>query len=136
MGRPLDSDERAIVAVLLTKRFEGRDEIEAQLTSVSADAIPGDPISLQLTVAADAPRAPVGDRVPTDGFGYDADGNLVGINLHVLDGYASELEFFVYESDLKYGVPIADTVKVAEWSEPDDSGTSFNLNPLPPVPPE
>ena len=50
--------------MLLTKQFEGPDDIEAQLASVSADAIPGDPISLRLSVATDAPRALVRDSAP------------------------------------------------------------------------
>jgi hypothetical protein len=126
--RALASDERAILRVLLTKEFEGRDEIEAQLASVTVEPIPGDPISLRLRVAKDAPRATVRSRVPTDAFGYDAAGNLVGILLHILDGYANELEFFAAESDLRPGLPVPDTVKIGEWSEPDSSGLRVMQN--------
>ncbi len=136
MTRPLASEERAILGVLLTKEFEGRDEIEAQLANVAAEPIPGDPISLRLRTPEDAPRARVRGRVPTDAFGYDADGNLVGILLHVLDGYANELEFFAAESDLQPGLPVPDTVKLAEWSEPDSSGLSVGLNSPPSKRPE
>jgi uncharacterized protein DUF6984 len=134
--RPLVPDERAILSVLLTKEFEGRDEIEAQLADVTVALVTDDPISLRLHIPEDAPRARVRERVPTDAFGYDADGNLVGILLHVVDGFANELEFFAADSDLQPGSPVPDTVKVAEWSEPDSSGRRVSLNSPPPKRPK
>jgi hypothetical protein len=49
------------------------------------------------------------------------------ILLHVLGGYANELEFFAAESDVQPRLPVPNTVKVAKWSEPDSSGGSVPL---------
>jgi hypothetical protein len=52
-------------------------------------------------------------RVPVEGAARDADGALIGILVHVVDGYLSELEYVRYDGDPMLRVPDADQVAVS-----------------------
>jgi hypothetical protein len=135
MSRPLSPAERAIIDVLLEPDFAGRDQLVMQLATagVSGPASGLGYPSLALSVDRSLPAAPVDKRVPTDGYGFDADKQSVGVLLHVVDGYANELEIYSTDSDESVGFPVPESFVRAVWSELDATGTSWNTNP--PVPP-
>ena len=75
------------------------------------------------------PPATVGERVPTDGFGRDSQGNEVGVLLHVIDGYMNDLEFYPTSDADRFGRPTLESLQLANWSEQDGSAARVLLNP-------
>jgi hypothetical protein len=131
--RELTNDERAILALLLRHSFPGQPELAIQAEMVRTSGLScscGCP-SISLVVDGQAPAAPVTDRVPVDAYGRDTNGSLVGVLLFVDDGYMSELEFYNHD-DAPPGIPRLETLRIAEWSERDRSGTRWLLNEPPP----
>jgi hypothetical protein len=122
--RALIPEERAILELLLTKRFPGRDQLLARLDDVlvTGSSCSCGCDSVGLAVSRSAPQATVSERVPTDAFGRDPSGVEVGVLLHVIDGFMAELEFYSTTDASGFGRPTLDSMRLAEWSEPDDLG--------------
>jgi hypothetical protein len=86
--RPLKTHERELMEKLLEPHFPGRDELRRQLDFVTAEQIFEDG-TLALQCGPCLP-APVKCRVPTEG--ECADGGVIQVLLHVVDGVMNELE--------------------------------------------
>jgi hypothetical protein len=97
--RALNDVERAVVGRLLEASFAGVNELRAQLAVarvIHEAAEPGDP-SIEFAVPKSLPKALVVRRIPVEASFRDLDGVVGHVLLHVLDGYADELE--VYKED-------------------------------------
>ena len=90
--RPLKTEERDILERLLQPEFPGRDELRRQLDVVTAKQVSEDG-TLVLQCGPCSP-APVRCRVPTEGECVDADGGIIQVLLHVVNGVMKELEIF------------------------------------------
>jgi hypothetical protein len=90
--RPLQRNERALLDALLAASFPGKETLAAQIALATARLLDGDG-SLELAVR-DAPAATVVRRIPVEAEVEDRDGVTIHILLHVVDGYANELEVF------------------------------------------
>ena len=97
--RPLFKHERALIEKLLEPEFAGRDELRAQLQTITGRPLLDDGTFIQLRCDSNV-RAPVRNRVPTEGTCQDTDGETIDVLLHVVDGLMYQLEI------LKYGGPI------------------------------
>ncbi len=76
------------------------------------------------------PPAEVLERVPVGATGRDPGGNLVGVILFVDGGYMSQLEVFSHEGVSAFaGIPDPADLEIDHWSEPDEHGTQYLLNP-------
>jgi virulence-associated protein VagC len=84
--------ERRLIDRLLSLPFEGREELVLQFETVKVKVIDENG-SLALTPAGH-PKAKTKYRVPTEGEALDQDGVSVHVVLHVMDGYAHELEIY------------------------------------------
>jgi hypothetical protein len=94
--RPLDTRERGLLERLLGVPFPGRDELRAQLRSVSAQQVEQDG-TLLLRCSASLP-APTKYRVAIEGVCTDADGATIGVLLHIdAEGRMSMLEVIKYD---------------------------------------
>jgi hypothetical protein len=120
--RSLLPNERHILDVLLSRPFDGRDELKAQAAVVSVRGLScecGCP-SLALTVDV-APRAPYIGLI-AEGVGVDRDGNLVGVLLFVDGlGYMEELEVYARGGTVdgrategRWGMPTMESFELAE----------------------
>ena len=88
--RPLKTHERELIERLLEPDFPGRDELRRQPDAITAKQILEDgTLALQ---CGPCKRAPVKRRVATEGECRDADGGLIQVLLHVVDGVLNELE--------------------------------------------
>jgi hypothetical protein len=131
MTRPLSADERAILEALLAEPFPGRDELRAQLPFTQA-VQESDPDFIHFDVDRSAvPPAPVTERVPTGGHGYNRDGFLVGIMLFVGDGYLEMLEYWNTTEPPASGPVRPETIQLDQRSAPKARGTRVLLNELP-----
>jgi hypothetical protein len=109
--RVLDSRERALIERLLEVDFQGRDELRAQIGSVTAKQIEKDG-TLELRCAS-GPPAPTKYAVAMEGVYTDADGGMVAIILHVdKGGFMRMLEILRYDGSPIIKPPSADSVKV------------------------
>ena len=130
--RELTAEERGVLDLLLTRRFPGRDALveqarHARTTGPSCTC--GCP-SFALVADHALAAAAVDERMPTDAHGSDPGGNAVGVLLFVDDGYLSEVEIYSTDvSDGFAGLPDPGSLKLSEWSEPDEAGTRRLLNP-------
>jgi hypothetical protein len=106
--RPLKPDERALLEKLLGCEFPGRDELRRQLDSVVAQKVYRDG-TLALRVSSAEP-APVKGRVPTEGSCPDADGVMIHVLLHVVNGMMNELEIFKEDGSNVVRPPAADAL--------------------------
>ena len=88
---------RQLLAHLLAKQFEGRNELLEQLRNVKAQSWPDGSGSLFLRVSDDSPIANVKVRVPVEADVEDLDGIKIYVLLHVTNGRAAELE--IYKAD-------------------------------------
>ena len=93
--RPLTPAERSVIEALLVEPFAGRDEVAEQVKIALGRTI-DDEGSIALSVKGADP-APVLHRVPAEGETHDPDGMRVHLLLHVVAGYANELD--VYRED-------------------------------------
>jgi hypothetical protein len=109
--RQLDSRERAIFDALLAQPFPGREELAFQLRQATARRIDNEG-SLGLKVIG-APPAQVTSRVPVEAQTHDSDGMDVFILLHVVDGFAAELDVFRGDSQPRPTEIDATTLRVS-----------------------
>ena len=65
----------------------------------------------------------------SDAHGTDPGGNKIGVLLFTEDGYLSNVEIYGVEGDNFAGLPRPDSLKLSEWSEPNEPGISQLLNP-------
>jgi hypothetical protein len=132
-GRPLDSDQRALLDFLLSRDFPGRAELvrqaETVLTAGSSCSCGCPSFSLVADRALPAAAVSYADRMVSDAHGTDPGGNEVGVLLFTEDGYLFDVEIYGIAGDDFAGLPRPDSLKLSEWSEPDDQGTSRLLNP-------
>jgi hypothetical protein len=129
-ARVLTSDERAILDLLLTRDFPGRDALLAQAETVRTTGLscgcgcPSFTLQPERTLPpADAPR------MPTDAHGTDPNGNRVGVLLFVKDGYLSEVEVHSWTGSEIAGLPAASDLTLSEWTEADGRGVRKLRNP-------
>jgi hypothetical protein len=93
--RQLNDRERGLLEKLLEAEFPGRDELRAQLGSVTAKQIEVDG-TLTLRCAS-GPRSPSKYRLVMEGWYKDADGTTISVMLHIdKDGYMNMLEILKY----------------------------------------
>jgi hypothetical protein len=119
MSRPLTNDELALLELLLTREFPGRDALVEQAKTArwgGPGCTCGCP-SYLLEVHRTLPAAAVEERMVSDAHGNEPGGNFVGILLFVEDGYLSEVEVYGYEDFAWAGLPLLDTVKLDDWVE-------------------
>lgn len=130
--RDLADRERKLLEFLLTGGFPGRNELLRQSETVSTRGSSCDcgcP-SFWLDPDKHLPPAEVLERVPVGATGRDPAGNMVGVILFVDDGYLSELEVFSHEERSEFaGLPDPAALQLDQWSEPDEHGTRWLLNP-------
>ncbi len=104
--RPLNDRERGLLEKLLEANFPGRDELRAQMISVTGKQIGGDgTLSLQ---CASGPPAPTKYAVAMEGVCTDADGGMIAVMLHVdKDGFMRMLEILKYDGSVIINPPSA-----------------------------
>ena len=105
--RPLEPRERSILDLLLTVEFAGRDDVREQIDNSVARVIDTEG-SIELRTSSSR-RAQVSQRVPIEAEWNDENGQLVGILLHVVDGFVDELKVVNHA-----GEPIAGQVTPSE----------------------
>jgi len=130
-ARDLTSEERGVLDLLLTRRFQGRDALAAQAKTVQTTGLScscGCP-SFALSPDRTLPSAEVAERMPTDAHGTDPDGNPVGVLLFVDDGYLSEVEVYSVDGSGFAGLPDAGALKLSQWSKAKNTGMRHLLNP-------
>lgn len=93
---PLNDYQRGILDALLAAEFQGKDALVEQSRYVQAREIDVNG-SLQFA-PTDQPLADVLRRIPVEAEAEDADGVVIHILLHVLDGCISELELYREDS--------------------------------------
>src|SRR5499433_1494128 len=93
--RGFTTHEQGIISRLLEEAFPGRDEIGEQMKNCLVRAIDEDK-SLEFLVKSDV-KAKVKKRIPVEAEFEDADGVLIHILVHVIDGKVNELE--IYKED-------------------------------------
>lgn len=117
--RPLSSQERALLDLLLTREFPGRDALVEQAKTARWGG-PGCGCgcpSYLLEVDRTLPAALVEERMVSDAHGCEPGGNPVGILLFVDDGYLREVEVYGYEDFDWTGLPVIESVELADWVE-------------------
>jgi hypothetical protein len=100
--RDFTTHEQGIIDRLLEKAFPGRDEICEQMKKCLVRTIDEDE-SLEFLVQSNV-KANVKRRIPIEAELQDADGVLIHLLLHVVDGKVNELE--IYKED---GSPIIES---------------------------
>ena len=109
-GFRLPSDfERSLFGRMMSRDFPGRNELQAQLQHVEVEAIDSYG-SLRLSTSPLARPAPVKARVPVEAVGHDSDGVPVYFLLHVVDGFASELEIYKADGSQILSMPPLDEI--------------------------
>lgn len=122
--RALVAEEKAILEFLLSKPFPGRERLRGQLDHVlvTGSSCRCGCDSIGLADDRSLQPAEVSERVPTDAFGRDPDGTQVGVLLHVIDGYMTELEFYSTTDVARFQRPTLESMQLAEWREGDAPG--------------
>ena len=94
--RYLTSAEKRLIGQMLSESFQGRDQLRRQLENTRVVACgPVDTRTIVFSApSSDEPIAHVIQRVPVDGSMSDIDGTAIDLLLHVIDGYAHELEAY------------------------------------------
>jgi hypothetical protein len=64
----------------------------------------------------------------SEAHGTDPGGNEVGVLLFTQEGYLAEVEVYSFVGDFG-GLPHADSLKLSEWGEPNESGMRQLLDP-------
>lgn len=93
--RSLTSEEARLLERLLEEDFPGRDALSRQIENSLVRRIDPDGC-LEFQVLTDQ-QADVKCSVPTEGWAQDADGVMIRVLLHVVNGKVDELE--IYKDD-------------------------------------
>ena len=88
--------EFSLLRRLLSKPFEGNEQIRAQLEFAQVAEIDSQH-SLRFSTSRDATAAKTLERVPVEARATDGDGVTINVLLHVVDGFVHELE--IYKDD-------------------------------------
>jgi hypothetical protein len=112
--RDLTPEERRILERLLSYAFPGGDELREQLvgTKVDGACTCGCPTVDLLPERSERLRAPVRRQIPIEATGRDTDGGQLGVLLHVIDGYLSELEIYSPDGQPICGYPEPDALQI------------------------
>jgi len=102
------AEEESLLALLLSAEFKGKEAIARQLRDARVHAIDIEG-SLALNVSS-SEKADVKHRIPIEAEAQDRDGMTIHMLLHVVDGIASELEFYKDDSS-----PILVLPAVRDW---------------------
>lgn len=97
-ARPPRPVEMRVLEQLLAAAFPGQAELQQQATTLRVREIDRCGC-LELHVAPGRP-APVVRRIPVEAETMDADGVVIHVLLHVVDGYLDELEVFREDGEL------------------------------------
>jgi len=108
--RELTARERALVDILLSATFSGREVIAHQLRDSRVRAIDAEG-SLAFDISSPE-RAGVRHRIPIEAEAEDLDGVTVHMLLHVVEGKVSELEFYKDNLSQVLGLPPPDRWRV------------------------
>ncbi len=104
--------ERKIIDVLLEAEFPGRSEIRQQLNDCRVKTIDENgslEFELNTHIKADVRR-----RIPIEGEIEDADGVLIHVLLHVVNGEVKELEIYKDDSSHIIRMPDASTLRLIQ----------------------
>jgi hypothetical protein len=129
--RDLTDEERALLDFLLQRDFEGRDALLVQAATVQTRGSScgcGCP-SFSLVPDVSLTRATTNAGVVSDAHGTDPGGTPTGVLLFVKDGYLDDLEIYSADGGDFHGLPRVSALKLSEWSEANEHGTRFLLNP-------
>lgn len=94
--RPLDEDERNILAALFRAEFPGRSELIQQAQDARVRSL--DANGSFAFVRVEGPPAEVVRRIPVEAEIEDEDGTTIHVLVHVLDGRLNELEIYREDS--------------------------------------
>jgi hypothetical protein len=115
--RPLNDREMGLLEKLLEADFPGRDELRAQMNSVTGKQIESDG-TLDLRCAS-GPPAPTKYAVAMEGVCTDADGGMMAIMLHVdKDGFMHMLEIIKYDGSPIINPPSASDLVPSLYDAP------------------
>jgi len=103
--------EREVMQRLLAADFPGREELAKQLAECRVRII-DDECSLEFELGAGAKPAMVRQRIPVEAEAVDEDGICVHILLHVVKGFAKELEVYKDNGSPIKQMPSASDLKV------------------------
>lgn len=109
--RPLTGAEAKLIARLLAVEFPGRDALTRQLSACEVRTIDEDG-SLEIQAARNCSKAQTHSRVPTEGEVLDRDGCPIHVLLHVLEGFAVELELYREDGKPVLRFPESDNMNV------------------------
>lgn len=117
--RELDKWERSALDRLVSKPFDGRDQIRRQLESVRVTNICLHCPTVRLQCVRDPADKAVGkDNTPLCGIvpfelhGVDADGMPIAVLVHVAQGFVTELEVYRGDSGLFIALPQPDAFEL------------------------
>jgi hypothetical protein len=107
--RTLDDREKGLLEKLLEADFPGRDELRAQISSLTGKQIEDDgTLSLR---CASGPPAPTKYALAMEGECTDADGAKIAVMIHVdKGGFMNMLEIIRYDGSPIINPPSADTL--------------------------
>ena len=109
--RPPAATEAEVIQRLVAADFPGKEQIADQLRNYRVRRIDEEG-SLELRLTGIAPAAKVDKRIPVEAEAPDSDGIHVHFLLHVIDGFAAELEVYKDDGTHIERLPRPDEVKV------------------------
>ncbi|HEY6001855.1 MAG TPA: hypothetical protein VIV57_03205 [Anaeromyxobacter sp.] len=109
--RKPSSMEAAVIRRLLTAEFPGKQDLAKQLNGHRVRII-DDEGSLEIEPNATAKPAAVEKRIPVEADGVDEDGICIHVLLHVVEGFATELEIYKDDGSPVRRMPSADDLEV------------------------
>jgi hypothetical protein len=113
-SRQLSDFEKAVIHRLLEADFQGRGEVQEQISHATASLIEGTRDnygSINIYTSSDR-KANVKDRVPVMGMTKDEAGGPIEILLHVVNGIVNELEFVRMDGQPMVGLPRLDILEL------------------------
>jgi hypothetical protein len=121
--RALTHNERAVLDLLLTRSFDGRDALVAQARTAETNGLSCDCGCPSFSLVPDRklPESAFRSGVASDAHGTDPGGNDVGVLLWAEDGYLVNVEVYSFLGDFA-GLPDHAALKLSQWSDRDSSG--------------
>jgi len=102
--------EKELFNLLLDSEFAGKDELKEQLENCQVESIDENG-SLKIYVKNNK-RANVKRRIPIEAEGEDSDGITIHVLLHVVNGFADELEIYKDDSSKVIQTPNASGLRL------------------------